>query len=118
MKKTYAVISTKEIHIYNGKEQFEYSHWGVEIVEVSSFKWSVKNHLTIKGLKQDWRFNGSLTPVEERNDMFHKVEEEFIIKNKFLFISWQSLLRGYVRMKARIPYDKTFINIKVIVHND
>jgi hypothetical protein len=118
MNNIHAVIGNKEIHIYIGKSQFEYSHWNTEIIENVSYKWSKNNHLTIKGLKQDWRFNGSLTPIEERNDMFHKAEEQFIIKNKFLFINWQTLLKGYVRMMARIPFEKTFVNFKVVIHND
>lgn len=119
MGKIHAVIGIKEIHIYNGNEQFEYSRWGNEIVEVSSFKWSNKNHLEITGVKQDWIYNSSISTSDiERQNIIQNVEEEFIINNKFLFFEWKSLLKGYIRMKKRIPYHKVFVNFRVVIHND
>jgi len=118
MGKIHAVIGTKDIHIYNNSEEYEYSHWGVEIVEVSSFKWNNKNHLEITGLKQDWRYMGYGTTKMERENISKEVEEEFILNKKFLFFKWKSLLKGYVRMKKRIPYHKVFINFRVVIHND
>lgn len=117
MNKIYAVIGRRNIDVYIGTEEFEYSHWNCEIIEVKLFKWLPNNHLQIIGLKQDWQFNSRFIQTNERNIMINNVEEEFIKNNKLFWFKWKSLLEGYVRMKKRIPFDKTFVNFRVTMHN-